>query len=118
MEALGVLEDVEGEDDRVAPKLLLDAFEGFLHAEPKVNLLARGAARDVAVELGDVLDLLDPAVDFALELVEEGRVGEEGGVDGLDGGTGAVRVGLGDGRGDGRVEGEDDFGNLDVLLDC
>lgn len=84
VESLRVLEDIEGKNDRLAPKLLLDSLEGLLHAEPEVDLLTRSPARDVAIELGDVLDLLDPAVDFALELVEEGRVGEEVGVDGFD----------------------------------
>ena len=118
VEPLRVLEDVERKNDRLAPKLLLDPLEGLLHAEPKVDLLTCHTARDVAVELGDVLNLLDPAVDFALELVEESRVGEEVGVDGFDRGSSAVALSECDGGRDGGVDREDDVGDLDILLDC
>jgi hypothetical protein len=97
VEPFGVLEDVEGKNDRIAPQLLLDALQRLLHAEPEVDLLTCGAACDVAVELGDVLNLLDPTVDFALELVEECRVGEKGWVDGLDRRANARSGGGGDG---------------------
>ena len=118
METLRMAEDVESKDDRLALELLLDALEGLLHAEPEVDLLARGPARDVAVELRDILDLLDPAVDLSLELVQESRVAEETRLDRLDCGAVAGRLRGHDRSRDGGVEGEHDLWDLDVLLDC
>lgn len=118
VEALGVLEDVERELDGFALELLLDALERLLHAEPEVDLLTRRAARDVAAQLGHGLDLLDPAVDLALQAVEEGRVGEEGDVNHVDGRASAARLGLRHGCGNGGMDREDNVRDLDVLLDC
>lgn len=72
METFGVLEDLQRQDDRIAPQLSLDPFERLLHAQPEVDLLTGRPARDVSRGFGDVLDLLDPRVDFGLKLVEEG----------------------------------------------
>jgi hypothetical protein len=80
--------------DRIAAQLILDALERLLHAQPEVDLLARRARGNVAIELGDVLDFLDPRVDLGLNLVEEGRVGLKRGVDGLGRDARAARPAL------------------------
>jgi hypothetical protein len=95
VKTLGVLENVEGERDLVAAELRLDTLNRVLHADPKVDLLRRRAGGHVARELGDTLDLLDPRVDVALQLVEERRLGEKrGGLDVVDRNAVRVRVGL------------------------
>lgn len=118
VEALRVLEDIERELDRVALELLLDPFERLLHPEPKIDFLTRRAARDVPAQLGHGLDLFDPAVDLALQAVQEGRVGEQGRVDQVGARADACTLRLGDRSADDRVDREDDLGDLDVLLDC
>ena len=133
VESLRMLENLEGEDcaawsamaseaeersrtDRLASKLLLDGLQGFLHTEPEVDLLTRRSAGDVSIEFGDVLNFLDPTVDFALQFVEEGSVGEEGGIEGVDGGALIVGMSMSDRSGDGGMNRENNVGNFDVLL--
>jgi hypothetical protein len=50
----------------------------MLHAQPEVDFLRSRSGSDIPRQLGDSLNLLDPGVDVGLELVEEGRIGEEG----------------------------------------
>jgi len=95
MEPLGVLEDVESESNALAVELTGDSLQSSFHAEPEVDLLRSRSRRDVPIELGDGLNLLDPRVDVRLKLVEEGGVDEEGGRgDGVDGDSGRFGAAL------------------------
>jgi len=73
-----MLEYIQGESDLLASQLRLDAFQRMLHAQPEVDFLRSRSGSDIPRQLGDSLNLLDPGVDVGLELVEEGRIGEEG----------------------------------------
>lgn len=57
--------------DGLAAKLRFDSFERLLHAEPEVDLLTSSTTCDITIELGNVLNLFDPAVDLSLQLVEK-----------------------------------------------
>ena len=96
MEPLGVFEDVESESDALAVELAGDSLESSFHTEPEVDLLRSCSRRDIPIELGHRLDLLDPRVDVRLKLVEEGSVDQEGGRgDGVDGDSGGFGAALG-----------------------
>lgn len=71
MEPFRVLQHVQHKSHFLSSQLLFDSLERMLHTGPKIDLLGRSPARDVTVELGDGLNLLDPRVDVGLEFVEE-----------------------------------------------
>lgn len=77
MKTLRIAEAVHDHVDLLAPELGLDALERALKTEPEVNLLGGRAGSDVAVELGDGLNGLDPGVDVRVQRVEETAVVEE-----------------------------------------
>jgi hypothetical protein len=118
MEPAGLLEDIERERDAVASELALDPFEGALHREPKVDLLAGRPARRVAREPGRRLDRLDPRRHRLLEARQEGRVRDERlgldrrGRDALAGGPRALDCGS-----DRRMDNQRRVRDLDVLLE-
>lgn len=115
METLAVLEDLAREDcivcltttrktyeslltNSIALEVLFDALECALHVDPKVDLLDGRSGGGVTLELGHLVHLLDPAVDTALELVHEARVGEKGRINLLDGNLLALGVALENGE--------------------
>lgn len=76
MESLRVPETIHDHVDLLTPELGLNAFKCALQTEPEVDLLRRGSGANIASELGDGLDRLDPLIDMALKGVEEGTIVE------------------------------------------
>lgn len=76
MESFSVSETIHDHVNLFAAELRLDAFQCPLQTEPKVDLLRRSPRANVASELGDRLNGLDPLVDVTLEGVEEGTIVE------------------------------------------
>ena len=77
METLRIAEAVHDHVDLLAPELGLDALERTLETEPEVDFLGGRAGGDVAIELGDGLNGLDPGVYVRVQRVEEAAVVEE-----------------------------------------
>lgn len=77
VEPLRMLEDIQRQRNFLAPQLRLDPLQRVLHAQPEVDLLRGGSGSDIARQLRDRLDLLDPRVDIGLQLVEKCWIGEE-----------------------------------------
>lgn len=71
MEPFRVLQCIQHKSHFLPSQLLLDSLKRVLHTEPEIYFLRRSSTGDVAIELGDGLNLLDPRVDVSLEFVEE-----------------------------------------------
>ena len=86
-ETFRVPETIHHHVDLVTSQLVLDTLQCTLQAQPEVDLLRRGSGANIASELGDGLDRLDPLIDMALKGVEEGAVVEGLGWDVNDAGS-------------------------------